>query len=218
MVGSLESEPLLTLIKERRSIRDFKKNYRIKTGNIEKIIEAGKWAPSPTNIQPWKFITVTDKKICMSISTAVKTKIESSPSRLDFPQGYREEDYKKNFTFFSHASLLIFIAWRKILGFLNKSDHNKSSLIDESVLLSVGASIQNMLLYIHSCGLSACWLTGPMEAKKEIEYILNITPPWNLTSMIAVGKKNKKPAPHMTRKNNKFIWEKRGDGTNEQKD
>lgn len=51
----------LQLIKSRRSIRKFKKaNISAKT--IEKILEAGRWAPSGLNNQPWRFMVLEGEK------------------------------------------------------------------------------------------------------------------------------------------------------------
>ena len=49
---------LFTAIKERRSCRSFLSDP-IEEAVLEKIIEAGTWAPSPMNAQPWEFIVVT---------------------------------------------------------------------------------------------------------------------------------------------------------------
>ena len=48
---------ILNLIKERRSIRQFKKN-KIDRESIEKILEAGRFAPSAENNQPWRFFVI----------------------------------------------------------------------------------------------------------------------------------------------------------------
>ncbi|MFA5271752.1 MAG: nitroreductase family protein [Candidatus Omnitrophota bacterium] len=47
----------LKLIQSRRSIRRFKK-WRISAKTIEKILEAGRWAPSGLNNQPWRFMVL----------------------------------------------------------------------------------------------------------------------------------------------------------------
>ena len=53
---------MLDLIKTRRSIRRFKPEP-IEDETIYKIIEAGTWAPSGKNNQPWKFVVIKDKTI-----------------------------------------------------------------------------------------------------------------------------------------------------------
>lgn len=46
----------------RRSIRSFKSD-EVDDEKIIKILDAGRWAPSGSNIQPWRFIVVKDKKL-----------------------------------------------------------------------------------------------------------------------------------------------------------
>lgn len=53
---------MLDLIKTRRSIRRFKPEP-IEDETIIKIIEAGTWAPSGKNNQPWKFVVIKDKTL-----------------------------------------------------------------------------------------------------------------------------------------------------------
>ncbi len=51
---------LLKLIKSRKSTRFFGKKP-VDGTSIGKILEAGRWAPSPLNVQPWHFIVVEGK-------------------------------------------------------------------------------------------------------------------------------------------------------------
>ena len=51
---------LLELVKKRRSIRRFRSDP-VPDEYIEKIIEAGRWAPSGYNSQPWEFLVIKDK-------------------------------------------------------------------------------------------------------------------------------------------------------------
>jgi len=53
---------ILDLIKSRRSVREFTDEL-IDDQQIEKILEAGRWAPSGLNNQPWRFCIIRDEKI-----------------------------------------------------------------------------------------------------------------------------------------------------------
>jgi len=48
---------ILRLIKGRRSVRKFKKKT-VSKQIVEKILEAGRWAPSGLNNQPWRFMVL----------------------------------------------------------------------------------------------------------------------------------------------------------------
>lgn len=53
---------VLEAIKTRRSIRKYEKRP-VPEELLEKILEAGRWAPSASNAQPWNFIVLRDEGI-----------------------------------------------------------------------------------------------------------------------------------------------------------
>jgi len=60
---------ILENIKTRRSVRKFS-DRQISDGNMDLIIEAGRWAPSGANAQPWQFIVARDRAVIKSIADA----------------------------------------------------------------------------------------------------------------------------------------------------
>jgi nitroreductase len=56
-----------------------------------------------------------------------------------------------------------------------------------SSLQSVAAAITYILLILHHFGLGATWMAGPVQAKKEIEKLLGVTPDWDFVNLIPVG-------------------------------
>jgi len=52
----------LEAIKTRRSIRRYKKTP-VPQEKLEEILDAGRWAPSARNSQPWKFIVLSDSQV-----------------------------------------------------------------------------------------------------------------------------------------------------------
>ena len=62
---------ILEIIKSRRSIRNYRKE-KIKEDEIIKILEAGRWAPSASNNQPWRFIVVNDEQLIKKIGDACR--------------------------------------------------------------------------------------------------------------------------------------------------
>ncbi|MFB6214361.1 MAG: nitroreductase family protein [Candidatus Bipolaricaulia bacterium] len=57
----MKSNEVLKTIKERRSIFKYKEED-VSKEQIETILEAGRWAPSFANLQPWNFVVVRDKE------------------------------------------------------------------------------------------------------------------------------------------------------------
>ena len=64
----LPSPPsLMTLLKSRRSIRRYKPDP-VPDDLIEQILEAGRWAASASNRQPWSFIVIRDAAIRKAVA------------------------------------------------------------------------------------------------------------------------------------------------------
>jgi len=62
---------MLDLIKTRRSIRIFS-GKNVDDELVEKILEAGRWAPSGMNNQPWRFAIVKDQGLKNKLSLLTK--------------------------------------------------------------------------------------------------------------------------------------------------
>ena len=56
-----------------------------------------------------------------------------------------------------------------------------------ATIQSVSSAIANLLLILHQMGLGAVWMTGPMQAKGEIEKILMVPPEMDLIAFVPVG-------------------------------
>lgn len=54
-----KSDVLAEVIKGRRSIRSYK-DMKVPRELLVKILETGQWAPSPSNVQSWRFIVVQE--------------------------------------------------------------------------------------------------------------------------------------------------------------
>ena len=59
---------LLDVVLSRRSIRKYK-TREVPQETVEKILEAGRYAPSADNEQPWHFIVVTEPEVKRKLST-----------------------------------------------------------------------------------------------------------------------------------------------------
>ncbi len=63
---------ILQAIKERRSIRQYSQEP-ISEDQLNQILEAGRWAPSRGNSQPWKFIVLKDEQIRRELAEVIPT-------------------------------------------------------------------------------------------------------------------------------------------------
>jgi nitroreductase len=73
----MDYESLLELVKRRRSIHAYKPDP-VPDDDVDKIIEAARWAPSGANSQPWEFIIVKKKGLRERIVELFKEQQELS--------------------------------------------------------------------------------------------------------------------------------------------
>jgi nitroreductase len=65
---------VLNSIKNRRTIRKFKPNS-IDDEMLQVILEAGRWAPSFSNLQPWRFIVIKDQGTKSALDKAARESV-----------------------------------------------------------------------------------------------------------------------------------------------
>lgn len=58
----MQDHPVLAALYKRRSIRDFT-DQPVSLDQLRQIMDAGIWAPSGKNNQPWRFVTITDPRL-----------------------------------------------------------------------------------------------------------------------------------------------------------
>jgi nitroreductase len=175
----------LTLaIKTRKSIRRFEKED-IDINQIIKIIEISSNAPSGGNSQNWFTYIIKNKDVLGRMRNGVE-KVYKTITEKDTPGVY---------TFFNEAPIVLAIVEKPYIGnidnILEKTDKDRNfarKFIVNPGLQSVSSFITHILLLCHNEGLGACWMTGPLIAKQELEDIIGIKSPDNLVALIPVGK------------------------------
>jgi len=60
--GNISPQALLALLKARRSIRRYRADP-VPDDMVEQLLQAGRWAPSASNRQPWQIIVIRDEAI-----------------------------------------------------------------------------------------------------------------------------------------------------------
>lgn len=65
---------VLTVIRNRRTIRKFKSDP-IDEEKLQKVLEAGRWAPSFSNLQPYRFIVTKDQNVKNGLDKAARESV-----------------------------------------------------------------------------------------------------------------------------------------------
>ncbi len=79
-------EDILKLIKERKSLRiSFDTRRKVAKGDLKKILEAARWAPTAHNMQNFEIVVVDDKKLLETIGK-IQSPINESFVRENYKQ------------------------------------------------------------------------------------------------------------------------------------
>jgi nitroreductase/ferredoxin len=203
-------------ILNRRSIRNFK-DAPVPEPLIRRILEAGRFAPSGGNTQPWKFAVVTDKAfiqeledVCYNINSGLYNLYANDETLMDFvgaagkPLPVALCDYRvigggfravarKELPVFLNAPCLIFMAGNEKLTFPD---------------LNVGISGMNMNLAALSLGLGFCWSNfgAVVTHVPEIKATLGFGEDWRVVTSAAIGYPKFKQQGIVPRMSRKVTW------------
>lgn len=181
-------------IQTRRSIRRFTQG-KVPEEAIREIIRAASLAPSINNSQPWRFIVLRERKLLRQMGEAVSAKIDELFPDAELPRRQSQKNQMDRLsTFFTQAPTVVALVmgpYEAVVDhLLDKSRIDRDQLTEirrYPNLQSIGAAAQNFLLAAHAQGYGACWLSGMLVARAELEEILGIKAPYTLASCIALG-------------------------------
>lgn len=203
-----------TVIKTRRSVRKFTVQD-VSNETLLKAVELATYAPNGGNYQPWKFVIVKNKRLISQMADEVQKKVDLIASWPEASQyGETMERYCSNATFFRYAPVVIAVCGKKYQSVADKvlKERQNEQIAAEMIAYrntgnsrnqSVAAATENLLLALHYFGLGACWMNGPLLAKKEIEALILKGNEYELLALVPIGY----PAEHPELKPRKPVTE-----------
>lgn len=185
------------MIAERRSIRKFKEQ-NVSKEQIETIVEAARLAPSAKNRQPWKYIVYTgEEKARLLAVMETGLKKEQSEHALLPESAYGLPDAFHTLQIMREAPVAIIVmntngqSPYKQIG----TNQRVAEICDS---LSIGASIENMILKATEIGLGTLWIANTCFAYEDL--VDFIREPGQLIGAVAVGYADEQPGARPRKK------------------
>lgn len=194
----------LAWLRTRRSVRAFTAEP-VAREVLGRVLEAATTAPSSTNRQPWRFFVVTSAARRRAIVEAVRSRTAAMKAIIQ--RGHHAEDFGSYGDFFFEplegAAAIVIPQYREypdLIADLIESGGGDPGSFDtagamQAELCSTSAAIMALLLQAHAEGLGACWMAGPMVARRDIQALLGILDPWRMVGAVAIGHKLAAPEP-----------------------
>jgi nitroreductase len=175
----MEADALLDLLRARRSVRAYKPDP-VPEEAIRKVVEAGRWAPSSANSQPWDIIVVQDRATRERIQDSVGRCVARIKELRDFP-------FLRTFTggYLLEAPVQLVICGDPRFQYVSMMNG-----VDDQVELfalwgSVSMAIQNMLLAARALGLGSAVFTNFYP--QEVKAILGVPDPLKVICSLPLG-------------------------------
>ncbi|RJX20321.1 MAG: nitroreductase family protein [Ammonifex sp.] len=148
---------IVSIIKERRSVRRFKKEP-VSREVIENLLEAARWAPSGGNIQPWFFYVVgdQDKRACLAAASL-------------------------NQRFIAEAPVVIVVCAEPSRSARIYGERGRYVYC----IQDTAAAVQNILLAATAYGLGSCWV-GAFD-ENQVRHCLGIPAERRPVALIPLG-------------------------------
>lgn len=176
-------------INSRRSIRKYL-DKAVPKEYIDSIIDTGRLAPSAKNRQPWKYIVFTgeSKRALLDEMERGIAREEENPLLPDSKQGIPDAKYTLKVMREAPVTIIV-INTNAVSPFENISADDRICEICDT--LSIGASIENMLLRAQELGLGSLWIANTCFAYPELTAYLKTDR--QLVGAIALGYANECP-------------------------
>ena len=189
-------ESLMGLITARRSVRRFD-DRPVERGDIERLVDAARWAPSNHNRQGWKFVVFSDAAELTALAGKVR---QSLTARLadcpGIPQN-RADELIEHATDFAAAPRVVLVMHKR--ASLAAGELFAGNTLASGEALSAAMATENMLLAAASMELAACVFTAPLLGRDVWEQIDDLPLGFDPTCLVAIGHPSG-PVPEPPRK------------------
>lgn len=173
-------------ILNRRSVRVYSED-QIKQEDLDLILQAGLYAPSGCNTQPWHFTVVQNQEILNTLNIETKKELLNGENEY-----FRDFGKNEKYSIFYNAPTVIIISGEK------------TAIVPET---DCSAATENMMLAAESLGIGTCWIglvtfLFKSEAGQEYIKMLEIPEGYEPYYAITLGyKKYPNPKPQPRREN-----------------
>ncbi len=184
---------LLDMIKDRRSVKEYS-SKEVSKEALFRILEAGRWAPSAHNAQPWRFIVIRDSALKQKLAVDMASRWDEDMSKNGVQKEHRESLIKASVKRFGNAPVVL-VACLTMEDMDEYPDDRRKKIEYVMAVQSVAAAIENMLLAAHGEGLSSCWFCAPLFCPDVVRKTLRIPKHVDPQALIILGYPTDKPNP-----------------------
>ena len=186
-----------SLIKGRRSIRRYEAKA-VEQRTIDSLLEAGSWAPSAHNRQPWRFAVLTEaparERLAQRMGDLLRTaRLADGDDPADVAA-----DASRSYARITSAPLVI-VAFLTMEDMDSYPDPARSAAEHLMAVQGVAMAVNNILLAAHAAGLGACWMCAPLFCSPVVVEAVGAPEHWQAQALLTLGYPASKGKPAVRR-------------------
>ncbi len=188
----MKIDDFLELVHTRRSMRRFKPDV-VTSEILNKILEAGRWAMSGANAQPWEFVAVRDTRLLARLAESWfephKEMYAVEQARIEALRLTPLREFATTAAFKSAPVLVVLLGDRRTYQatVLGANYLVTEGAPDAIFLKNMANATQNINLAAAAAGLGAMWISITSVWADSIKRILDIPDMLEVHTMVALG-------------------------------
>ena len=197
MSSQTTSELFEGLIKSRRSIRRYDPRP-VDAWTIDALLEAGTWAPSAHNRQPWRFAVLTEATARETLARRMGDLLRAARLADGDDPADVEADASRSYARITGAPLAI-VAFLSMEDMDTYPDPERSAAERLMAVQGVAMAVNNILLAAHAAGLGACWMCAPLFCSPAVVEAVGAPAHWQAQALLTLGYPASKGKPPIRR-------------------
>ena len=181
----IDGPPVLDAVRGRRSVRRFL-GKEVTEDLVNRVLEAGRWAPSPHGRQPWRFAVIsreeTKERLAEAMGEEWRSNLEMDGQSPEVVEKRLEGSRRRLLDAPVLVLLCLYLEDLDVYPDARRQENETMMAVQ-----SLGAAAQNMLLVAYDLGLDAGWMCAPLFCPEQVVGALGLDPKLVPHALLTLG-------------------------------
>jgi F420 biosynthesis protein FbiB-like protein len=169
----------------RRSVRTYRPDP-IPDDDLAAILDAARWAPSPHNAEPWRFVVLRGAEAKNRLAAAMGQRWASDLAHDGAAPDVIDRELRESHRRITGAPVVVIVSLTS-----EGLDAYPDPIRQQAELLmaahSVGSAVQNIMLAAYARGIATGWMCAPLFCPDVVVEALGLPPGFTPQGLITMG-------------------------------
>ena len=184
---------LLELLRARRSVRRYA-DAPVTAAEVRALLDAARHAPSPHNVQPWRFAVLRRAAAKERLAEAMADAWRRDLAADGLPPAEIDAQLERAHARLAGAPVAILVLLDAFAGD-RYPDARRRAGEEAMARHAIGAAVQSLMLAATSLGLGSCWMCAPLFCPDAVVAALALPPHLRAEALVTVGRPLADPPP-----------------------